>query len=339
MDYVFGLGLFGGKVFILVLGVGLLLILIATLITRARKALPPLLIVNLNKRFEARANAIKETVWDAKLLKAEIKAKKKQLKTEKGKDRPRLYILDFDGDLQATHVENLREEVTALLGVARPSLDRVMVTVESPGGLVHAYGLAAAQLLRLRSAGLHLTVCVDQVAASGGYMMACVADHIVSAPFAILGSIGVVAPVANFHRLLKKHDVDYEEMTAGEFKRTVSRFGEITELGRRKFLEQLEDTHMLFKTFVKEHRPIVELTQIATGEYWFGQRALDLRLVDELCTSDDFVFRQRHERDIYKIEVAIKKKWSEKIAENIARLVVRAWARGQSDLKRTIGLN
>lgn len=334
MQFLFELGVFGGKVFLLVLGIAVLLILIFVLVTKARKALPSLSVVNLNRRYQARASAVKESVWDAKAFKLEEKALKKKLKNEKGQEKKRLYVLGFDGDLQASHVENLREEVTTLLSVARPGTDNVVVTVESPGGLVHSYGLAAAQLLRLRQAGLHLTVCVDKVAASGGYMMACTANHIVAAPFAILGSIGVVAPVANFHRLLKKHDVDYEEMTAGEFKRTISRFGEITEGGKRKFIEQLEDTHTLFKMFVKEHRPQVELAQIATGEYWFGQRALALRLVDELSTSDDYIFRQREEREIYHLEVAVKKKWSEKLAENIARLFLRTYRDSRLELTR-----
>ena len=109
-----------------------------------------------------------------------------------------------------------------------------------------AYGLAASQMQRIRDKKLKLTVCVDKVAASGGYMMAVVADKIIAAPFAVLGSIGVLAQVPNFHRLLKKHDVDFEMLTAGKYKRTLTMFGENTDKGREKFQEDIEDTHVLF---------------------------------------------------------------------------------------------
>ncbi|HMN67475.1 MAG TPA: protease SohB, partial [Bdellovibrionales bacterium] len=251
---------------------------------------------------------------------------KKRAKAEKKhpRDKKRLFVLDFMGDIRAAHVDNLREEISAILTIGRRETDEVVLRLESPGGMAHAYGLAAAQLLRVKDAGLKLTISIDKVAASGGYMMACTADRILAAPFAIVGSIGVVAQVPNFHRLLKKHDVDFEEITAGEFKRTVSLFGEITDKGRRKFLDQLEDTHALFKSFVKSCRPKLDLDQVATGEYWFGKRAMELNLVDEIISSDDYLFRQRETADIYKIEIQIRKKWSEKLAENIASLAVRS---------------
>ena len=130
-----------------------------------------------------------------------------------------------------------------------------MVRLESGGGLVHGYGLAAAQLVRLKDAGLTLTVCVDKVAASGGYMMACVADKVVAAPFAVIGSIGVVSQLPNFHKWLKNHDVDYEMFTAGDYKRTVTVFGENDAEDRAKYQEELEQTHALFKHFVNTYRP------------------------------------------------------------------------------------
>lgn len=331
MEFLIDLGVFSGKVFVLVLGIGLLLILLFTLIAKARKAQPSLTVEDLNRKFESLAQALKGAVWDEKAFKAEQKALKKKLKAEKGQDKKRIFVLDFEGDIRASHVDNLREEVTTLLTSVRPGTDEVVVRVESPGGMVHSYGLAAAQLLRLRSSGVNLTICVDKMAASGGYMMACTGHKILAAPFAIIGSIGVVAQVPNFHRLLKKHDIDFEEMTAGEFKRTVSMFGEITEKGRRKFLDQMEDTHGLFKAFVASHRPQLNMAEVATGEYWFGQRALDLKLVDEIASSDDYLFRQREQAEIYRLEIAAKKKWSEKLAENIARVLTgsleKAWSR------------
>ena len=324
MEYLMSLGLFSGKVAVIVVALGALLVLFFALLSRARQSRALISVEDLNEKFEQMGRALKAHTLDGKALKLENKAEKKRLKLEKkapSTEKPTLFVLDFDGDIRASRLENLREEITSILTVARPGKDEVIVRLESPGGMVHSYGLAAAQLIRLRSANIHLTICVDKVAASGGYMMACTANRVLAAPFAIIGSIGVVAQVPNFHRLLKKHDVDFEEITAGEFKRTVSMFGEITEKGKRKFLEQIEDTHGLFKEFVHTYRPKLDLAQVATGEYWFGERAKQLQLVDEIIASDDYLFQRRNEARIFKIEIVAHKKWSEKLAENIATLV------------------
>jgi serine protease SohB len=233
----------------------------------------------------------------------------------------------------ATGVASLREEINAITAVARPE-DEVVVRLESPGGAVPHYGLAAAQLARLREKKVKLTVCVDRVAASGGYMMACVADHIVAAPFAIVGSIGVVAQVPNLNRLLKKHDVDFEEMTAGEYKRTVSLFGEITEKGRQKFGEQLEETHTLFKDFVKMQRPSLDIAAVATGEYWLAKRGLELGLVDQLSTSDDYLLSRVGDAHLYQVRFRPEESWRRRIgnasAEILERTVVTVLSRLQS---------
>lgn len=340
MEYLMSLGLFSGKVAVIVIAIGALLVLFFTLLSRARQGRALISVEDLNEKFEQMAKALKAHTLDSKALKAEHKAEKKRLKLEKKApttDKPTLFVLDFDGDIRASRLENLREEITSILTVARPGKDEVVVRLESPGGMVHSYGLAAAQLIRLRSANIHLTICVDKVAASGGYMMACTANRVTAAPFAIIGSIGVVAQVPNFHRLLKKHDVDFEEITAGEFKRTVSMFGEITEKGKRKFLDQIEDTHGLFKEFVHTYRPALDLAQVATGEYWFGERAKQLQLVDEIIASDDYLFRRRNEARIFKVEIVAHKKWSEKLAENIALLVQQTVERTLSHSSRWLG--
>lgn len=326
MEFLSELGLFSGKVAILSLAIAILLILIFGLFAKARRSKPLVSVENLNDKFDLMDRAMHAAVLDRKALKLVKKEQKKISKLEKRKplDKKRVYVIDFNGDIRASQLESLREEVTALLTIARPALDEVVIRLESPGGMVHSYGLAAAQLVRLRSAGITLTVCVDKVAASGGYMMACTAQRILAAPFAIIGSIGVVAQVPNFHRLLKKHDVDFEEITAGEFKRTISLFGEITDKGKRKFLEQIEDTHGLFKDFVKTYRSQLNLDAVATGEYWFGERAKDLNLVDEISSSDDYLFRQRKDAQIFHVEVLTRKKWSEKLAENLSIIVEKA---------------
>jgi serine protease SohB len=283
----------------------------------------------LNDRYHALADALRSEVMDGKAYKAHLKAEKKEEK-HKPTDRPSTFVLDFNGDILASATRSLREEVTAINAVARPN-DEVVVRLESPGGAVPHYGLAAAQLTRLKDKKVKLTVCIDRVAASGGYMMACTADQIVAAPFSIIGSIGVVAQVPNFNRLLKKHDVDFQEMTAGEFKRTVSMLGEITEKGRAKFQEQLEETHAIFKDFVKAQRPRLDVQQVATGEYWLGKRALELGLVDKLQASDDYLIDRAQSTNVYKVHFephqSLRERLGRTAAEAFDRTVVALFSR------------
>ncbi|MEE3170776.1 MAG: protease SohB [Pseudomonadota bacterium] len=240
-------------------------------------------------------------------------SKKKKEESDEDSSRGRVFVLDFDGDIKASDTDPLRRAITAVLSVADPERDEVVIRLESGGGLVHSYGLAAAQLDRIRSKGVRLTACVDKVAASGGYMMACVADRIVASPFAILGSIGVVAQLPNFHRFLKKNDVDFEVLTAGEHKRTLTIFGENTDKGRQKFLEDLEDTHGLFKEYVSERRPDLDIAAVANGDIWFGKRALDVKLIDEIKTSDEYLIEACDRADVVSVSYQRKRSLPEKL--------------------------
>lgn len=258
---------------------------------------------------------------------AKSEAKNTEQKTD---DQKRVFVLKFNGNVSASAVTNLREEITAILTQATTN-DEVVVKLESSGGMVHSYGLASSQLDRLRKRSIPMTICVDKVAASGGYMMACVGDKILAAPFAVIGSIGVVAQLPNFHRLLKKNDVDVELLTAGEHKRTLTVFGENTEQGREKFIEDLQDTHQLFKSYVAERRPKIEIDKVATGEVWFGSRALELSLVDELMTSDEYLTHCAKESKVFEINYVQKKKLPQRLgiaAEQSAdRLLIKWWDR------------
>ncbi|MFT6372516.1 MAG: serine protease SohB [Gammaproteobacteria bacterium] len=249
--------------------------------------------------------------------KAHLKLLKKNAKKNVDKDilvdrKSRVFVLDFDGDIKASAVSSLRQEITAVLSLAEKS-DEVLIRLESGGGMVHAYGLASSQLQRIKDREIALTICVDKVAASGGYMMACLASKLLAAPFAIIGSIGVVAQIPNFHRLLKKNDIDFEMITAGEHKRTLTMFGENTDKGREKFAEDIEDVHILFKEFVTSHRPQLNIEEVATGEIWFGQRALGKSLVDELMTSDEYISNACEKSDVFEVKYKIKKTLPEKL--------------------------
>lgn len=245
-----------------------------------------------------------------RLRKQQAKAQKARKKT---KDNPeRVFVLDFEGDIKASATESLRREITALLTVATPR-DEVVLRLESGGGLVHSYGLASSQLARIRQAGIPLTVCVDKVAASGGYMMACIGEKILSAPFAVLGSIGVVAQLPNLHRLLRKHDIDVEMHTAGEYKRTLTILGENTEKGREKFQEDLEITHRLFKNFVVHYRPQLSIETVATGEVWLGVSALEVKLIDEIKTSDEYLAERAQVAEVFHLHFEERKSLQERV--------------------------
>ncbi|ENW25058.1 signal peptide peptidase SppA, 36K type [Acinetobacter lwoffii NCTC 5866 = CIP 64.10 = NIPH 512] len=276
-------------------------------------------ISHLNARINEQRKKIAQTTGS----KLELLQLSQQLSKEaraRKKTNQKIYVLDFKGDMAASAVESLREEITLILSTAKAGRDRVVVRLESPGGMVHGYGLAAAQLVRLRDAGFHLTICVDKVAASGGYMMACIANEIISAPFAIVGSIGVVAQVPNFNRLLKDNKIDFELYTAGQYKRTVTMFGENTEEGKAKFEEELQQTHALFKHFVEKYRPQLNIEKVATGEHWYGRDALDLNLVDKLQTSDEYLLHLLTQHDVYSIQTRKKPTLGEKLGLQAAQI-------------------
>ncbi|USE84250.1 protease SohB [Acinetobacter tibetensis] len=271
----------------------------------------------------ARVNEQRKKIAQTTASKLELLQLTQQLAKEaraRKKNNQKVYVLDFKGDTAASAVDNIREEITLILATAKAGRDRVVVRLESPGGMVHGYGLAAAQLVRLRDAGFHLTICVDKVAASGGYMMACIASEIIAAPFAVVGSIGVVAQVPNFNRLLKEHHVDFELYTAGQFKRTVTMFGENTPEGKAKFEEELQQTHELFKHFVEKYRPQLNVEKVATGEHWYGRDALDLNLVDKLQTSDEYLLNLLPQHDVYVIQTRRKPTLGEKIGLQAAQI-------------------
>ena len=274
---------------------------------------PVLKVESLNEFYDELKDKLRTAVEKPERLKKIIKRERKERKGAKKNEarKKRIYLIDFTGDLKASEAETLTNEVNAVLTVAQAE-DEVVVKISSPGGMVNTYGLCAGQLKRLRDGGIRLTACVDKVAASGGYLMACVADKIIAAPFAIVGSIGVVSTVPNFHRVLKKYNVDFEQPTSGKYKRTLTLFGKNTKEGREKFQEQLDMTHDLFKNLVREFRPGVDLEKVATGEFWYGRQSKELGLIDAIQTSDDYLMSQKDTAEIFKITYEEKKDVIEK---------------------------
>lgn len=328
MEFVFDYGLFLAKAVTILVAVLVILSALMGLGQKTRKTDKGHIEVrHMNESMDNITNTLKSAVLNKDALKRDQKQDKKRRKEEEktakkearegGIHKSRVYVIDFEGDLRASAVSRLREEVTAILSVATAE-DEVVVRLESPGGLVHSYGLAASQLRRIVDRQVPLTVAVDKVAASGGYMMACIANNIIAAPFALLGSIGVVAQMPNFHRYLKNKDVEFDVYTAGEHKRTVTMFGENTEEGRKKFMEELEDLHDLFKEFVSENRPQVNIAEVATGEAWYGARALKHSLVDDLKTSDEYLYDKCQESDVFNVRFVEHRNRLEKMMEKVA---------------------
>ncbi len=344
MEFLIEYGLFLAKAATVVVAVVIIISLGASQKSKHSADKGHLEITPLNQQFDDMSEAMLIATMDESMQKAEEKklhkAKKKQAKLDKKAHKAdseaeeevksRVFVLSFVGDVSASAVSHLREEVTAVLTQAT-SNDEVVVKLESPGGMVHSYGLASSQLDRVRQAKIPLTVCVDEVAASGGYMMACVADKILAAPFAVIGSIGVVAQMPNFSKVLKKNDVDYEILTAGKYKRTMTMLGENTDAARKKFVAELEEVHVLFKSHVSTMRPKVDIDKIATGETWYGTQALDLALVDGIQTSDDYLVTRSKEARLFEVVFERKKKIHERLglaAEQSAdRLMLKWWAR------------
>jgi serine protease SohB len=320
LDTLLQLGLFTAKALIIVILILVLIAGILALLTRGKeKQNGKITVKNLNEKYTDTTEALLEEVLSKDDLKAHLKQKKRDCKEHKDAEKQmhNVFVLHFHGDIKASAVCGLREEVTAVLGIATPE-DEVVVCLESGGGMVHAYGLAAAQLQRLRQHNIPLTVIVDKVAASGGYMMAAVANKILAAPFSIIGSIGVVIQMPNFHRLLKEKHIDFEQLTAGNFKRTLTMFGQNTDEGRDKLREEIDEIHDLFKDMIQHHRPQLDIEKVATGEHWLGTQALELKLVDELNTSDDYLVAKSKEAHVYELHYHTKKSLSEKLTSTVS---------------------
>ncbi len=350
MEFLYEYGLFFAKAATFVAAVLVILLTTVMLATKQKHKKGELEITDISENLSQIKHSFEARLLSDEVLKDKAKAEKKEQK-EKAKEekkqlkearkkgepleqvgKPHLYVLDFKGSIDAKEVASLREEVTAVLSVAGEK-DEVLVRLESGGGMVHGYGLASSQLKRLRDKDIPITVAVDKVAASGGYMMACVAPKIIAAPFAIIGSIGVLAQIPNFNKLLKKHDIDFEQLTAGEYKRTLTMFGENDEKGREKFKQELEETHVLFKDFVKSHRESLDIDKVATGEHWYGSQALEKGLVDEVLTSDDYLLAQNKDKKILGVKFVVKKKLADKLAHSasiaVERTLLKLWENGK----------
>ncbi|MGI9316255.1 MAG: protease SohB [bacterium] len=335
MEFVTNYGLFLAKSITIVIAILVVVGSIASIAIRQKKAAESeIQITLLNKEYEHMESILDSALLGPEAQKLWVKSErkkqkqiaKKEKKAKKSGQEPehrkRLFVIDFHGDIRASATEAMRHEISAILTNATEK-DEVLVRLESGGGVVHGYGLAASQLQRIRDHGVPLTVAVDKVAASGGYMMACVANRIIAAPFSIVGSIGVLAQIPNLHRLLKKNEVDFEQLSAGEYKRTLTVFGENTDKARQKLQQELEETHQLFKDFIKSQRPDLNVEQVATGEHWLGTRALELGLVDKLQTSDDYLMESRKDSDLLHLEYTRRKKIGERIAAMFSSILGR----------------
>jgi serine protease SohB len=217
-------------------------------------------------------------------------------------NKKRCFVIDFNGDIMATQSKALNFEITSVICSAQEG-DEVLIRLQSPGGAAHAYGYAASQIERLKKAGI---------------LMACVADEIIAAPFAIIGSVGVVSEFPNFFSFMRNLGIDYKQYTAGKYKRTVSPLGEITDEGEEKFKEDLVEMYDLFRDHVSSHRENLDMDVIATGEHWQGIKALELGLVDKIETAEEYILDRLTSFEFAKITyVGDRKTLAEKIGASL----------------------
>ncbi|VFP83053.1 protease SohB [Candidatus Erwinia haradaeae] len=339
MDLLSFYGLFLAKTITVMVALTILMLMIPNIKKRHHSRTGRLTLMRLDKYYYEIQNKIrleKMNHFQQKLWKKEHKKKEQQeakyakkqnkLVNSMDKEKPTLYVINFKGSMDAREVSSLRKEVSAILSTAEIG-DEVLLRLESPGGVVHGYGLAASQLQRFRNHSIPLTITVDKIATSGGYMMACVADCIIAAPFALIGSIGVVGQIPNFNRLLKHNKIDLELYTAGEYKRTLTLFGENTEEGREKFRDNLNQTHLLFKQFVHQMRPKLCIDEVSNGEYWYGTQALEKGLIDMISTSDDWIINKISTHQIIEIRYVYNKslldRLNHKVSYGISKLFER----------------
>lgn len=199
-----------------------------------------------------------------------------------------VFVIDYVGSMMASEVVYLTAKIDAIILKSNKD-DEVVINITSPGGAVSGYGLVASQIKRLKTAGLKITATVDTVAASGGYMAAVVSDEIIAAPFAMVGSIGVVANVMIYEELLKNIGIQTNVYTSGDSKRTVvpSRVPNAEE--EAKLEAQLEEIHSRFKDHVLSFRPDIDEDKVFTGQAFLAADAINFGLVDKIGTSDELL--------------------------------------------------
>ncbi|CAB3976441.1 protease SohB [Candidatus Azoamicus ciliaticola] len=295
----------------------LLLTIITCLIIIKNKDNKYIEIKNINKKYITLKKMFLSEILKKTEKKNIIKNINKEEKIIKTKN---LFILNFNGDINASDINNLKD-ILSILILNKKYVDEVLIKLTSNGGIVTNYGLAATQLKRLKNENINLTISIDTIAASGGYMMACVANKIIASHFSIIGSIGVLGIIPNINKMLNKNNIEIEYHTSGKYKKTLSVIGENTEIGRKKFIESLENTHFLFKNFVKENRSQINIDEIATGEYWYGIDALKLNLIDKIQTSDEYIMENLNNTKIYEIKLNEKTNIKNKIKENIHNIL------------------
>ena len=221
-------------------------------------------------------------------------------------DKSNLYYLEFEGDIQASEAAKLKQEILVCLQVAKPT-DVFLILVESSGGSVSNYGDLYSVMEMIKKRGHTLWVAIDRVAASGGYLISLPADKIFATPFALIGSIGVLSEVPNFGGLLDKYGVKMEEYTAGERKMNISMFRENGEEQKEHHRKKLGKIHELFKAQLVKYRggliekKGVDIGELMEGDFWMGENAFELGLVDELKSSVEILLDEKDHFNILKV--------------------------------------
>lgn len=261
-------------------------------------------LIQLNQQQEKHDKALIKVIGKSPGILSSIK---NVIGKSEGIVRKTAVLLSFNGDINATEVIEFGRAVSMIVQM-KDLVSEVYIIINSGGGVVNGYGLLASEIERLHYSEIETYALIDQVAASGGYMAACVANHVVAAPFAYIGSIGVVSEMPNFNQILSDNGINIEQHTAGKSKRTVTPLGKITDEDRNEFKKKLERIHRSFINHVSHYRNINDADEnknsiIFSGDYWIAEETveLELGLVDEISTSQEFLLDKMKEYNIIEI--------------------------------------
>ena len=191
------------------------------------------------------------------------------------------------GSIARVNIEGLirsdQERVEALERLERSSVAAVIVHINSPGGTTAGSEQLYDALVRLK-AKKPLVVVVEGLAASGGYIAAIAADHIIAQQSSLVGSIGVLFQYPNVYELLKTVGVKVEEVKSSPLKAAPNGFEPTSPEARAALDALVKDSYAWFRGLVKERRGMDDalLEKVADGRVFTGRQAIDLKLIDQL---------------------------------------------------------
>ncbi|WP_343192796.1 S49 family peptidase [Buchnera aphidicola (Taiwanaphis decaspermi)] len=221
-----------------------------------------------------------------------------------------LYILDYNDKIKKNKIKKLREEISSIILVAKKN-DEVLLRLENTSDIVYEYGLVIAQLQRLRKKGIKLIISIDKIVSNGGYIIACVADHISASPFSIIGPINIVVNIPNIDKYTQTSNLNNQLNDCNTFTK-LTLIKNNTKIYVNKIFNKLDIKKYIRNSFIKDMRPSLNLNKIFNQNYWIGENAINEKLIDSINTSDDILFSKKDTHNLLKIKYVYKSNIVEK---------------------------